>query len=67
MASIDPAWTALLIERGQLRVTEWSAPTAYGYIEQTPEGWYWVHELHHPDGRVERFREYVDGLYEDNP
>jgi len=48
-------------------ITQSRRPTEYGYIKSTPDGWYWVRELHHPDGRIERFREYADGLYEDNP
>ena len=67
MADLDWWAAQMFTDGGSITLTRSARPDVYGYIEQTPEGWYWVHELHHADGRIERFREYADGLYEDNP
>jgi hypothetical protein len=45
-------------------VTGLGQPWCSGWLE--PDGT-WVHEIHHADGRVERFRDVGGIRYEDNP
>lgn len=57
---------AIQYEGYDLVVTE-GEKYAQGWIEYTADTRWWVHEIHHRDGRVERFITHNGVLYEDNP